>query len=366
MDSALFDYELPAGCVAAVPAARRGESRLLVVERRSGAVSHCVFRDLPGVLPAGAVLFRNNARVLRARLPGRRAGGGGRVECLLLRPAGEEEGEAWWCLLKPGRRVVESGGFGWEGVYEARVVGGGGGEYCVRFCVPGGGTVLSVTERVGALPLPPYIVRARGTGAGEAFAELDGERYQTVYAERHRAVAVAAPTAGLHFSPEVLTELGARGFAFHDLTLHVGLGTFQPMKVEQVEAHVMHREWYEIPAETGAALVSSGCRLAVGTTSLRAMEDFARKRAAGVALPARADGVFADEAGLFVHPPARFLGAELLLTNFHLPRSTLMCLVAAFLTPGSVEGVGWLKALYAEAVARGYRFYSYGDAMLVL
>ncbi|MDR2430432.1 MAG: S-adenosylmethionine:tRNA ribosyltransferase-isomerase [Puniceicoccales bacterium] len=365
MDSALFDYELPGGCVAAVPAARREESRLLVVERRSGVVSHCVFRDLPGVLPAGAVLFRNNARVLRARLPGWRAGGGGRVECLLLRPEGAWEGAEWWCLLRPGRRVVEAGGFGLEGVYGARVVGVRGGEYCVRFCVPGGGSVLSVADRVGVLPLPPYIVRARG--AGGDFTVLDGERYQTVYAERGRAVAVAAPTAGLHFSEGVLAELGARGVASHDLTLHVGLGTFQPMKGERVEEHVMHREWYEIPGATGAALASSGCRLAVGTTSLRAMEDFARKRAAGGGeLRVRGDGVFVDEAGLFVYPPARFSGAELLLTNFHLPRSTLMCLVAAFLTPGSVEGVGWLKALYAEAVARGYRFYSYGDAMLVL
>jgi len=366
METALFDYELPAQRVAAEPARRRDESRLMVVRRASGAVSHHVFRELPDLLPAGTALFRNTARVLRARLPGRRPSGG-RVECLLLRPA-DAEADTWWCLLKPAAKTAAAGVFGLDGIYSAHVEGGGAEGWRVRFATAGGKTVAALAEEFGALPLPPYIVRARnGTAAaGGAFDALDRERYQTVYADPARTVAAAAPTAGLHFTPELLAELRGRGFAFRDLVLHVGLGTFQPVKTERVEEHPIHSECYELPAETAAAvLAGGGRRLAVGTTSLRAMEDFARKHAAEAAPPAPGGG-FAGEAALFITPPAKFLGADFLLTNFHLPRSTLMCLVAAFLTPGATGGIAWLKSLYTEAVARNYRFYSYGDAMLVL
>ncbi|MDR2844867.1 MAG: tRNA preQ1(34) S-adenosylmethionine ribosyltransferase-isomerase QueA [Puniceicoccales bacterium] len=363
MDSALFDYSLPEACIAHTPASRRDESRLLVVERSTQSVSHHVFRELPELLPAGVTLFRNNARVLRARLPGVRPTGG-KVECLLLRPAASPE--EWWCLLKPGKKAADGTGFGWPGVYHAQVVGTQDVEYRVRFTfAEAGATVLSVAEKIGALPLPPYIERARKAEGGGDYAALDKERYQTVYADPRRTVAAAAPTAGLHFSPEVLAALVARGVASYDLTLHIGLGTFQPMKVERVEEHVIHRECYEISAATRAALASARPRLAVGTTSLRAMEDFSRKVASGAVQPDAAGG-YAGEAGLFIYPPAAFSGAELLLTNFHLPRSTLMCLVAAFLTPDATGGIVWLKELYAEAVAHGYRFYSYGDAMLIL
>lgn len=360
MDSALFDYDLPEERIASTPAARRDESRLLVVERRTQTVSHRVFRDLPELLPNGTALFRNNARVLRARLPGARPSGG-RVECLLLRPA--ESPEMWWCLLKPGKKAADPAGFGLPGVYHATVTGQENGEYRVRFSLPENETVLTLAEKNGALPLPPYIEKARP--AGTDFSALDAERYQTVYADPRRAVAAAAPTAGLHFSPEVLAALAARAVPFHDLTLHVGLGTFQPIKAEKIEEHAIHREWYEIPATTRRALATVSPRMAVGTTSLRAMEDYARKLAAGAGTPDE-NGAYAGEAGLFIHPPAHFLGADLLLTNFHLPRSTLMCLVSAFLTPGGDTGIAWLKELYAEAIAKNYRFYSYGDAMLIL
>ncbi|MDR3229395.1 MAG: S-adenosylmethionine:tRNA ribosyltransferase-isomerase [Puniceicoccales bacterium] len=423
MDASLFDYELPEDRIASQPAPTRDASRLLVVERATGRISHHVFRDLPELLPAGTALFRNNARVLRARLPGRRTGGG-HVECLLLRPA--ETPCVWWCLLKPGKKAASPDGFGWAGFYHARVVGQNGGEYRVSFELPAGETVLSVSEKIGVLPLPPYIEKVRREHAAAAsadalqnaaqttvpdFAALDHERYQTVYADPLRPVAAAAPTAGLHFTEEILAALAARGFPIYDLTLRVSLGTFQPIKTATIEEHAIHRELYEIPPQTLAALAGGGAvgaasvwhrqsclcasvapqkRLAVGTTSLRAMEDFCRKlhaqettasAAAAVAspaatassstatpvfLPSLGSQTYIGEAALFVYPPATFFGAELLLTNFHLPRSTLICLVSAFLTPGETRGISWLKEIYAEAISRRYRFYSYGDAMLIL
>ncbi|MDR2982082.1 MAG: tRNA preQ1(34) S-adenosylmethionine ribosyltransferase-isomerase QueA [Puniceicoccales bacterium] len=361
MDSALFDYELPESCIAYTPAARRDESRLLVVDRKTRAVTHRIFRDLPDLLPLGTTLFRNNAKVLRARLPGMRPTGG-KVECLLLRPA--ESPEVWWCLLKPGKKAADAAGFGWLDAYRAKVVEQRDSEYRVHFDLPEGKSILSVADEIGALPLPPYIEKARPAD-GTDFSMLDRERYQTIYADPRQPVAAAAPTAGLHFSTEVLSALAARSFETHDLTLHVGLGTFQPIKSEKIEDHPIHREWYEIPFETRRALLTSSPRLAVGTTSLRAMEDYARKTKDEPA-PLANPSPFASEANLFIYPPSRFLGAELLLTNFHLPRSTLMCLVSAFLTPGDDTGIGWLKELYNEAIAQGYRFYSYGDAMLIL
>ena len=370
MDTELFDYDLPERLIAQTPAARREDSRLLVVDRASGTLRHCVFADLPDLLPAGTRMFRNDAAVLQARLPGVREGSGGKVECLLLRPG--ETPTRWWCLLKPGKKAA-SGAFGGEGVYRARVIAkedceDGGGEYLVEFDVfPPLRDVLDVAAKIGALPLPPYITRARPKD--KDFSELDKERYQTVYARRDEPVAAAAPTAGLHFSEVLLERLRSRGVPQFDLTLHIGLGTFQPIKSATIEAHPMHKEFYVIPAATREQLEivdkARSPRLAVGTTSLRAMEDFARRRAAGDPLiPAR--GNVAASAGLFVYPPQTISGADALITNFPLPKSTLMCLVATFLAPGEMSGIARLKEIYAEAVARGYRFYSYGDAMLIL
>ncbi|MDR0536391.1 MAG: tRNA preQ1(34) S-adenosylmethionine ribosyltransferase-isomerase QueA [Puniceicoccales bacterium] len=382
MNTALFDYELPPELIADTPASRRDASRLMLVRRAARTVSHHHFHELPALLPARTVLFRNNARVLRARLAGERPGGG-RVECLLLRPAGSPE--TWWCLLKPGKKAAAAG-FALPGPATATVLGQSDGEYRVHFTLPAGETVLTLSEKKGELPLPPYIERARRERGTPPCAQLDHERYQTLYADPRRTVAAAAPTAGLHFSEAVLSALGARGIPCHDLTLHVGLGTFQPMKTETVEEHTIHREFYEIPSTTlaafDAAVASNAPRLAVGTTTLRALEDHARKHEGGrqgvgaatgmenadarTRPPAAGGNPVFDEAGLFIHPPCTFLGADALLTNFHLPRSTLLCLVSAFLSPGTMDGIEWFKSLYAEAIARSYRFYSYGDAMLIL
>ena len=368
MDVDLFDYALPPELIAQTPAARRDRSRLLVVNRAAGTFEHRVFAELPELLPAGTRLFRNDAAVLQARLPGRRATGG-KIECLLLRPG--DAPTRWWCLLRPGKKAA-AGTFGVEGFYGARVVskeesaGEGGGEYLVEFDLPPGKTVLDVAAEIGRLPLPPYIERARPAGAD--FSALDRERYQTVYARRDRPVAAAAPTAGLHFSEELLVKLRGNGVRMFDLTLHVGLGTFQPIKSATVEAHAIHKEFYAIPAETRAEIERrdpASPRLAVGTTSLRAMEDFARRLAARDPLIPAAGSVAAT-AGIYIYPPSEFLSADMLITNFHLPKSTLMCLVSAFLSPGETRGIAFLKELYAEAVRERYRFYSYGDAMLIL
>lgn len=369
MDTELFDYDLPARLIAQTPATRREDSRLLVVERASGKIRHCVFADLPDLLPAGTRLFRNDAAVLQARLPGVRDSGG-KIECLLLRPC--EIPTRWWCLLRPGKKAA-TGTFGVAGVYRARVVGkeicaDGGGEYLVEFEIfLAGGNVLDVAEKIGNLPLPPYITRSRPQNVD--FSALDKERYQTVYAHREEPVAAAAPTAGLHFSRALLEKLHVCGVPVFDLTLHIGLGTFQPIKSKTIEAHPMHKEFYTIPAETRRQLEiiapATAPRLAVGTTSLRAMEDFVRRKRAGDPL-IPPSGSVAASAGLFVYPPQTIAGADIMITNFHLPKSTLMCLIATFLTPGEMRGISWLKAIYAEAIARDYRFYSYGDAMLIL
>jgi S-adenosylmethionine:tRNA ribosyltransferase-isomerase len=217
--------------------------------------------------------------------------------------------------------------------------------------------ILAVANRIGEMPLPPYI-----TGHDNAAARAaDRERYQTVYADRAHQVAAAAPTAGLHFTPELLAQISAAGVKFADLTLHVGLGTFRPIATACVEDHTIHREVYEIPAATQAALFQpAGRRIAVGTTSVRSIEDFLSRHAA----PTGRD--FLGEAGIFLYPPRDFRGVDALITNFHQPRSTLLCLVSAFLAPGSTNGIAWLKEIYAEAVAREYRFFSYGDAMLII
>ncbi|MFP4540654.1 MAG: tRNA preQ1(34) S-adenosylmethionine ribosyltransferase-isomerase QueA [Opitutales bacterium] len=360
MDSALFDYDLPPGAIAQTPAERRDAARLLVVERRSGRLAHHRVCDLPDLLGEPYLIFRNNARVLRARLFGRRDTGGG-MECLLLRPA--EDPETWWCLLRPGKKLPRGAVFFVGEAAEGEVLEKTDEGPCrVRFRLPPALTVPGLAERHGRMPLPPYIRREK---VDDPHAEMDRERYDTVYAQPDRPVAAAAPTAGLHFTPELLTRLEERGHTFHDLTLHVGLDTFRPIQTEQVEDHAMHAETYELPVETARALAhpAGRRRLAIGTTSLRASEDFLRH---GPKVPPEGPpGPLLTSTRLYVYPPAE-LAMEALLTNFHLPRSTLLCLVSAFLTPGETRGIAWLKEIYAEALAQDYRFYSYGDAMLIL
>ena len=386
MKTALFDYLLPARLIAQKPADRRDESRLLVVNRSSRTIAHCHFRDLPGYLRVGDCLLRNSASVIPARLHAMRPTGG-QVECLLLRPAWSagdlardasryaaglprlqgihDDGPAneWWCLLRPGKKLPVGATFGLGDIFTATVRGkSADGLAHVAFATQDG-DILAVANRIGEMPLPPYIA-ARECDEDRA---LDRQRYQTVYANPAQQVAVAAPTAGLHFTPELLAELTTLGVSSVDLTLHVGLGTFRPIATENIENHVIHREVYEINAAAQQALFNTkGRRIAIGTTSVRTIEDFLSAHSAPTALSLLKGATHLAEAGLFIYPPREFRGVDALITNFHQPRSTLLCLVAAFLMPGSTEGSTWLKEIYAEAIAREYRFFSYGDAMLIL
>lgn len=247
-----LDYALPADLIAQRPAERRDGSRLLVVDRQTRAISHRVFGEVPEFLRAGDTLLRNNAAVLPARLLGRMASGG-KLECLLLRKAGESPagGETWQCLLRPGRRLPAGAAFeAGDGALAGRVIEVlADGSALVQLVTRGGEPVADAANRVGEVPLPPYIERSGDSLRGE-----DRERYQTVYADPARQVAVAAPTAGLHFTPSLLEAIRARGVAMADLTLHVGLGTFRPIATDTVEAHRIHGEPYEMPADTQRAL----------------------------------------------------------------------------------------------------------------
>lgn len=352
----LFDYALPERLIAQTPADRRDTSRLLVVNRADRSIGHQVFADLPRFLRPGDTLFRNNAAVLPARLRAVRPTGG-QVECFLLRPADDDT--TWHCLLRPGKRLPPGSTFAHaDGAFHGEVLTrDAAGQAVVRFTTSARESIVDVANRLGEVPLPPYIERRDDTRR-----PLDLERYQTVYADRARQVAVAAPTAGLHFTPELLQTLTAQGVGAAEITLHVGLGTFRPITTETIQEHEIHREFYEMPPATQAALFPPcpGRRISVGTTSVRSIEDFLARHLAPV------PGTHAAEAGIFIYPPATFRGVDALITNFHQPRSTLLCLVSAFLTPGSTDGIAWLMEIYAEAIAREYRFFSYGDAMLIL
>ncbi|MDP0498485.1 MAG: tRNA preQ1(34) S-adenosylmethionine ribosyltransferase-isomerase QueA [Verrucomicrobiota bacterium JB022] len=356
MDTSLFDYELPPEAIAQSPAQQRDASRLLVVDRARRTHEHRFFYELAELLPGKTRFFRNNVSVLPARLQARRPSGGA-VECLLLRPAAEA-GE-WWCLVKPGRRLPIGATFGLPGAFEAEVrAKDDEGRARVRFDLQGAESVVDLAHAIGELPLPHYIERPQGN------RPEDLQRYQTVFADPTHPNAVAAPTAGLHFTPTLLDQLAAQGHAFHDLRLEVGLGTFRPVKTERIEDHPMHSEAYHLSAETRAALhAQDGARkLAVGTTTLRAIEDYFRQPASR----SGETGPYTGEANIFIYPPAPAFHVDAMITNFHLPRSTLMCLIAGILTPGSMDGIEWLKALYRDALEMKYRFYSYGDAMLIL
>lgn len=355
-----LDYALPQAQIAQTPADRRDGSRLMVVDRATRTIEHRRFDELPLFLRTGDTLFRNNASVLPARLHGQRPTGG-RVECLLLRrfTDGKPGVETWECLVKPGRRMQSGSIFeAAEGSLKGTVVAvKGDGPVTVEFEALKGETVVDAANRSGDVPLPPYIERADSSRRA-----ADLERYQTVYAEKGRQVAAAAPTAGLHFTPSLLEKIRAAGVATADLTLHVGLGTFRPIATSFVEEHPIHSELYEIPVATQRLLFPplSGRRIAVGTTTVRSVEDFLARHKAPLAEPHVA------EASIFIYPPRIFQGIDVLITNFHQPRSTLLCLVGAFLTPGSEDGLKWLMEIYGEAVAKGYRFFSYGDSMMIL
>jgi S-adenosylmethionine:tRNA ribosyltransferase-isomerase len=348
-------YDLPPEKIAQFPSKQRDESRLLMHVRSTGETTHHRFRDLPDLLCAGTRIFRNDVAVLKARIHGERPTGG-LVECLLVRPVETKKADnVWRCLLKPGLKTHKGGSFSNKGEYSATVSRKlPSGEYLVHFDLSKDPDVPALAERLGAMPLPPYVKRAA--------EEEDFARYQTVYASSSKRTAIAAPTAGLHFTPELLNALQAKGHPMYDLTLSVGPGTFRPIETELVEEHQMHTESYELSPEVKFALRKEGSpRLAVGTTTTRAIE---HHLSLGEDCQPRDSTM--GEADLFIAPPyPPFLGVDCMLTNFHLPASTLLCLVAAFLSPGKEDGLDLLKQLYAEALARDYRFYSYGDAMLI-
>jgi S-adenosylmethionine:tRNA ribosyltransferase-isomerase len=341
----LYEFELPPGRIATHPLAERDASRLLVLDRASGERTHRNFRDLGEYLRAGDLLVVNETRVIRARLRARRSGGG-RAEIFAVRPAGDER---WWALVKPAARLrpgseVTLLGAGEEPAGRARIEEAAeSGLRAVRFLDEG---AESAIERLGEVPLPPYIDRP--------VEAADRERYQTAYARVPGAV--AAPTAGLHFAPEQLAALHGAGVRIASLVLHVGPGTFRPVTVEDPAAHRIDAEWCSIPAETMDAVRAAKARgsrvIAVGTTTTRSLEAAwqAEERS----------GAYGEWVDLFIHPPFSFQAVDALITNFHLPRSSLLLLVSAF------AGRERVLAAYAEAIERGYRFYSYGDAMLIL
>ncbi|MEI8303730.1 MAG: tRNA preQ1(34) S-adenosylmethionine ribosyltransferase-isomerase QueA [Burkholderiales bacterium] len=331
-----FDYELPESLIALHPPRERSASRLLVVPPEGEPADRRV-SDLPGLLRAGDLLVMNDTRVIRARLHGTKAGSGGRVEVLIERVTDSDTAIAQVRASKTPRpgTVLELGA-------ARATVGERVGEFhSLRFSEP----VDAVMQREGSLPLPPYIDRPAGHD--------DDERYQTVYARE--AGAVAAPTAGLHFDDALLRALAQAGVGTAFVTLHVGAGTFQPVRVDDVSAHRMHSERYTVPAATAEAIArtraAGGRIVAVGTTSLRTLESVADAQGRVPACQ--------GETALFITPGCRLRVADLLFTNFHLPRSTLLMLVSAF------AGVRRIRAAYAHAIAQRYRFFSYGDAMLL-
>jgi len=356
MRTADFDFVLPPELIAQHPAPKRDDSRLLVLNRDSGRTEHRRFRDLLEFLRAGDVLVLNNSRVIPARLRGANALTGGQFEILLLE---ENTINDWWAMLRPARRarvgtqITIHDPMGNPAGIRAAVVETND-EGLRRLKFSGAPDIGDQLERLGETPLPPYIHRAH---------ELpeDRERYQTIFARNGGSV--AAPTAGLHFTPELLEQLRGRGVQVCFVTLHVGPGTFLPVKTETLAGHKLHKERFEVGEETARIINearNSGRRvIAVGTTTVRVLESVA-------ALNNRKIVKNAGKTRIFIHPPFQFQIVDALLTNFHLPRSTLLMLVSAFAAPGETQGREMILAAYTGAIRERYRFYSYGDAMLIL
>jgi len=349
-----FDFDLPPELIAQEPRPR-GQSRLLVVDRSAGTWRERSVADLPSLLDPGDLVVANDTRVYPARLLGRRDPSGGAVECLLLEHVG---GNEWQALVHPGQKLKVGARVVFEDAERAPGVRLAAeilerrfhGRRLIRLEAGGAPDVDAAIDALGHVPLPPYIHRPDSSA--------DRERYQTVFARARGSV--AAPTAGLHFDEALMRSMRARGIGWSTVTLHVGYGTFKPVRVARVEDHVVDPEWYEIPAATGEAIArahAAGRRVvAVGTTTTRALEHDARA-------PHESDDASAAHAGLadvFIFPGFAFRVIDALLTNFHLPRSSLLMLVCAF------AGRELVLDAYRDAVDRGFRFYSYGDAMLVL
>ena len=338
MDVAEFDYQLPAELIAQEPLAERDASRLLAIPREGGEVLHTQVRELPRLLRRGDLLVVNDAKVIPARIHGHKEGSGGKVELLLVEPL---SGSDWLALGQSSKPLRAGAAVEAHGARISIVEARGEGEFVVRLPVEGE-ALWRYLDEAGETPLPPYIERRAGPD--------DRERYQTIFARERGAV--AAPTAGFHFTPRLLEDLRANGISVAHVTLWVGPGTFLPVRVRRVEDHRMHRERYHVPAETAQAVsATKGRVIAVGTTALRTLE---------AAHDGRTVQPGPGATDLFITPGYRFRAVQGLFTNFHLPRSTLLMLVAAF------AGLSRIKAAYAEAVERRYRFFSYGDAMLIV
>lgn len=336
-----YDFALPDSLIAQQPMANRDGSRLLVIHRASGTIEHRQFLDIAEFIPAGDALVVNTTKVFRARLLGTRPSGAP-AEVLLLRALGED---VWEAMVQPGAKlqagklVTIADDFS----IEMLDVSDRGTKFVKLHAT---GNTADAIERYGHVPLPPYMTRSDTSD--------DAQRYQTVYAQQ--AGSVAAPTAGLHFTPEILTALEAKGIRRADVLLHVGAGTFRPISVDDPREHVMHEEWFQVPdatAETLNRVKAAGRDVwAVGTTSMRTLES--------AALPDGTIRAMEGETGIFIYPPYQPRLVDHLLTNFHLPKSTLVMLVAA------VAGYELTMRAYREAIAAEYRFYSYGDAMLII
>jgi S-adenosylmethionine:tRNA ribosyltransferase-isomerase len=348
---AAYDYDLPPERIAQNPLVPRDSSRLLVVA--SQHEQHCQFRDLPDLLNSGDLLVLNNTRVIPARLYGQK-GGGAKVEVLLLE---EQQSQDWLALVKPGKRLkpgatIEFGEIHlngspgvstWQLAAEVRAIDPATGGRILRFNLPPEQSLIPAISQLGIVPLPPYITAS----------QADPEQYQTVYAKAPGSA--AAPTAGLHFTPELLSRLTERGIRQAFVTLHVGVGTFRPVEAEDINQHQMHGEWGEVPSTVVEAIQQTkdkgGRVIAVGTTAVRALEGAAQ---GGTLQP------YCGKTDLFIYPGYQWRVIDGMITNFHLPKSSLMMLVSALI------GRQRLLDLYQVAIDRQYRFYSFGDAMLIL
>ncbi len=358
MQTADFDFTLPPERIAQHPAPRRDESRLLVLTRAGGGIEHRKFCEVREYLRAGDVLVLNNSRVIPARLRAASVPSGGRLEILLLE---ENARNDWWAMLRPGKRarpgtalVLQDTQAGPTDIRATVLEMNEAGNRRLQFS--GTPDLNHELERLGEVPLPPYITRRH---AGEMTE--DRERYQTVFAKTGGSV--AAPTAGLHFTTELLEQIRGLGVQIGFVTLHVGPGTFLPVKTGVLAEHRMHEERFELGAATSQMVneaKAAGRRvLAVGTTTVRIMESVAAQNGGKLV---KSSG----KTGIFIHPPFRFQIVDGLLTNFHLPRSTLLMLVSAFAAPEETRGRELILSVYTQAIQAGYRFYSYGDAMFIL
>ncbi len=355
MRTADFDFSLPPELIAQKPARNREESRLLRLDRATSSTFHHQFPDLLEFFRPGDLLILNNSRVIPARLRGFNVKTGGKFEVLLLEEVSKSD---WWVMLRPGKRgqlgtqiqLLGPNGAATEITGEVFEINSEGHRRLKFF---GTENILNRLDEIGELPLPPYIER-------EKPGVEDLERYQTVYAET--AGSVAAPTAGLHFTKSILEKIKLRGVEIHYVTLHVGLGTFAPVKAEDISEHVMHEERFSIDDKTAEAINRAKAEkrrvIAVGTTSVRTLESVAEKNNGRIVAGH-------DKTKIFIYPPRQFKIVDALITNFHLPCSTLLMLVSAFAAPGETRGREMILSAYQEAIRERYRFFSYGDAMFI-